>query len=145
MAWTPIIPVGGPNRICFQIGLVKYMCVCSVAQSYLTLCDPMDCSPQAPLSMGFSRQEYWTGLPSPPAGDLPHPEIKPTSPVSPALAGGFFTTEPAGKPGLSTKRHYSFTLYVLPRCWVPGEKDEIFCFPLTFNFLSHIMFFKGPL
>ena len=45
VAWTPIIPVGGPNRICFQIGLVKYMCVCSVAQSYLTLCDPMDCSP----------------------------------------------------------------------------------------------------
>ena len=47
---------------------------------------------QAPLSMGFSRQEYWSGLPFPPPGDLPEPGIKPASPKSPALAGGFFTT-----------------------------------------------------
>ena len=47
---------------------------------------------QAPLSMGFSRQEYWSGLPCPPPEDLPHPGVKPTSLVSPALAGGFFTT-----------------------------------------------------
>ena len=40
---------------------------------------------QAPLSMGFSRQEYWSGLPFPPPGDLPNPGIEPTSPVSPAL------------------------------------------------------------
>ena len=46
---------------------------------------------QAPLSVGFSRQEYWSGLPFPPPGDLPDPEIKPTSPNSPALAGRFFT------------------------------------------------------
>ena len=45
VAWTPIIPVRGPNRICFQIGLVKCMHACSVAQSYLTLCDHMDYSP----------------------------------------------------------------------------------------------------
>ena len=44
--------------------------------------------------MGFSRQEYWSGLPSPPPGDLPDPGIKPASLVSPALVGGFFTTEP---------------------------------------------------
>ena len=44
---------------------------------------------QAPLSMGFSRQEYWRGLPCPPLGDLPEPGMEP---VSPALAGGFFTT-----------------------------------------------------
>ena len=42
---------------------------------------------QAPLSLGFSRQEYWSGFPFPPPGDLPDPGIKP---VSPALAGGFF-------------------------------------------------------
>ena len=46
---------------------------------------------QAPLSMGFSRQEHWSGLPCPPPGDLPDPGIKPRSPVSPASAGGFFT------------------------------------------------------
>ena len=47
---------------------------------------------QSPLSMGCSRQESWSGLPCPPPGDLPNPGIKPTSLISPALAGGFFTT-----------------------------------------------------
>ena len=47
---------------------------------------------QAPLSMGFSRQEYWSGLPCPSPGDLPDPGIEPTSLRSPLLAGGFFTT-----------------------------------------------------
>ena len=47
---------------------------------------------QAPLSMGFSRQEYGSGLPCPPPGDLPDPGVELTSPASPALAGGFFTT-----------------------------------------------------
>ena len=47
-------------------------------------------SHQASLSMGFSRQEYWSGLPCPPPGDLPNPGLKPTSLMSPALAGGFF-------------------------------------------------------
>ena len=59
----------------------------------LTLCNPMDCiAHQAPLSMRFSQQEYWSGLPSPPPGDLLNPGIESTSPVAPALAGGFFTT-----------------------------------------------------
>ena len=49
-------------------------------------------SDSTPLSMGFSRQENWSGLPSPPSGDLPNPGITPTSFMSPALAGGFFTT-----------------------------------------------------
>ena len=47
---------------------------------------------QTPLSMGFSRQEYWSGLPCPSPGHLPDPGIEPTSLTSPALAGGFFTT-----------------------------------------------------
>ena len=52
----------------------------------------------APLSMGFSRQEYWSGLPFPPPGDLSHPGIEPASLVSPALTGGFFLpTEPLEK------------------------------------------------
>ena len=45
--------------------------------------------------MGFSRQEYWSGLPFPSPGDLPDPGIEPTSLLSPALAGGFFTTSAA--------------------------------------------------
>ena len=56
----------------------------------------IDC--QVPLSMEYISQEYWIGLPFPSPGDLPDPGIKPASPVSPALAGGFFTAEPPGKP-----------------------------------------------
>ena len=50
---------------------------------------------QAPLSVGLSRQEYWSGLPSPPPGDLPDPGIEPVYLLSPALAGRFFTTSAA--------------------------------------------------
>ena len=53
---------------------------------------------QVPLSMGFSRQEYWSGLPYLPPGQPPDPGIEPTSPVSLAVAGRFFTTEPPSKP-----------------------------------------------
>ena len=52
---------------------------------------------QAPLSMGFSRQEYWSGLPCPLPGDLPHPGIKPTSPASLAFQADSLPTEPPGK------------------------------------------------
>ena len=55
---------------------------------------PWTVAHQVPLSMGFSRQDSWSGLPFPSPGDLPDPGIEPTSPVSPALAGGFFTAEP---------------------------------------------------
>ena len=58
---------------------------------------------QVPLSMGLSWQEYWSGLPFPPPGDLPNPGNKPASPVAPVLAGGFFTTEPPGKPQIAKK------------------------------------------
>ena len=52
---------------------------------------------QAPLSMGFSSQEYWSGLPFPTPGNVPDTGIEPISLVSPALAGRFFTTEPPWK------------------------------------------------
>ena len=58
----------------------------------------MDCERQAPLFMELSRQEYRSGLPFPSPGDLPDPEVKSQSLVTPALAGGFFTTVPPGKP-----------------------------------------------
>ena len=65
-----------------------------VAQSYPTLCDPVNCvAHQAPLSMGFSRQEYWSGLPFPSPEDLPNPGIKPRSP---ALQADTLTSEPPG-------------------------------------------------
>ena len=64
---------------------------CVHAQSCPALCDPMDCvACQAPLSMEFSKQEYWSGLPFPIPGDLPDPGIEPMSPMFPSLAGRFF-------------------------------------------------------
>ena len=66
--------------------------MCSVIQSSPTLCDSLDCK-----SMGFFRQESSSGLPFPPPGDLPNPGTELVS-ESPALAGGFFTTEQPGKP-----------------------------------------------
>ena len=67
-----------------------------VAQSCLTLCDPMEVTAayHTPLSMGFSRQEYRSGLPFPSPGDLPNPGIEPGSP---ALEADALTSEPPGK------------------------------------------------
>ena len=64
--------------------------VCVVYSVMSTLCDPMDCSPPDFSVQGFSRQEYWSGLPFPPPGNLPDPGIEFPSLVSPALAGRFF-------------------------------------------------------
>ena len=69
------------------------MCVSAkLLQSCPALCGAVDSSPPAPLSMGFPRQEYWTGLPFAAPRDLPDPGTKPTSPMPPALAGRFFIT-----------------------------------------------------
>ena len=61
------------------------LCAVLVTQLYPTLCDPMNCTCQSPLSMKFSKQEYWSGLPCPPPGNLPNPGFKPVSPMTPAL------------------------------------------------------------
>ena len=67
----------------------------SITQLCPTFSTPGTVARQAPLSMGFPRQEYWSEFPFPSPGELPDPGIEPPSP---ALAGGFFTIEPAGKP-----------------------------------------------
>ena len=68
---------------------------CMCVQSCPTLCDLMD---QAPLSMGFPRQECWGGLPFSLQGNLPDPGIESESPVSSALGSRFFTTQPPTEP-----------------------------------------------
>ena len=73
-------------------------CCCLVTKLCLTLVTPWNVACQTPLPTGFPRQEYWSALLFPTSGDLPNPGIEPTSSVSPALVGGFFTTVPAGKP-----------------------------------------------
>ena len=67
-----------------------------VAKSCPTLATPWTVACQAPLSVGFSRHEYWSGFPCPPPGDLPDAGMEPVSLVSPSLAGGFFTAVPPG-------------------------------------------------
>ena len=67
------------------------VCVCEVGSVISDSSTLWTITHQAPLSMQFFRQEYWSGLPCPPPGDLPDPGIKPASLMSPALAGRFFT------------------------------------------------------
>ena len=91
--------------ICVQVFFfvcvcVQVLCMCvfvKLLQSCPTLCDPMDCSLSDPLSMGFSRQEYWSWLPWPPLGDLPKPGIEPLSLTLAVMAGGLFTTSTTGE------------------------------------------------
>ena len=82
------------------------MHACSIAKLYLTLCNPMD---QAPLSMRFSRQEYWSGLPFPLPRDLSDPGIEP---ASPAWAGGVFTAEPPGKGHIQIHTNTHMHIYI---------------------------------
>ena len=72
--------------------------VCSLdTQLCLTICDPVDCSPPGPLSMGLSRQEYWSGLQYPSPGNLPDLGIEPGSPT---LQADSLPSELPGKPGM---------------------------------------------
>ena len=80
--------------------LIPYdKCVCVL--NHVELCGPWSEAHHTPLSLGFSRQDYWSSLPFPSPGNLPTPETEPVSPASPALEGGFFTTEPPGKPPMT--------------------------------------------
>ena len=82
-----------------------------VAELCLTLCDPIDLGHQAPLSMEFSRQEYWRGLPFPSPGDLPNPGIKPRSP---AFQVDSLPSEPPGKPQPQISLHSNASFRILP-------------------------------
>ena len=76
----------------YQQNFVKHPHYCYSQNPNPRFCvTPWTVAHQGPLSVGFSRQEYWSGLPCPPPGDLPDTGTKPTSLISPALAGGFFT------------------------------------------------------
>ena len=72
------------------------------------LCTLWTAARQAPPSMGFSRQEYWSGLPFPSPGDLPNPGIEPASSVSPALQANSLTTERPGKPSVVNREPRTF-------------------------------------
>ena len=94
------------------------------AQLWPSLCNQMDGSPQTPLSRGFSRQEDWGRLPFLSSRDLPGPGIEPTSPSSPVLAGGFFTTTPPGK-----AKTVSVSLFYKWGNW--AQRAEVICSKVT--------------
>ena len=86
----------GSSRDIWRV--LEWMCVSMSLSCIRLFATPWTAARQASLSMEFSREEYSSELPFPTPGALPNPWIEPTSPVSPALAGGFFTTAPPGKP-----------------------------------------------
>ena len=83
---SPSPPAPNPSQHIYA------MCCVSCFSRVWLFVTPWTVAHQAPLSMGFSRQEYWSGLPCPPPGELPNPGIELLSLMSPALAGGFLTT-----------------------------------------------------
>ena len=97
------------------------VCVCMRAklpQSSSTLCDPMDSSPPGSLPMGFSRQEYWSGLPCSPPGDLPDPGLEPASPVSLALQVDSLPLSQLGSPLIYYFSHF-------PREVTEAQKGDV--------------------
>ena len=83
------------NQNLFHKQMVVAKCMCHLLSHVQLFATPWTVARQAPLSMGFSRQKHWSGLPFPSPGDLSDLGIEA---VSPALAGRFFTNEPPGKP-----------------------------------------------
>ena len=100
-----ILLSGLSQWVCVCVCVCACVCVYAHLLSHVWLiATPRTVTCQAFLSMGFSRQEYWSGLAFPTPGDLPDPGIKLASLASPALAGGFFTTAPPGSSGGSAVR-----------------------------------------
>ena len=105
------------------------MCGC---QSHVWLfATPWTVACQASLSKGFSRKEYWNGLPSPSQEYLLDPGIEPTSP---SLAGGFFTTEPKGKPPKFWNIGHCRDLSVTPLCRTDDFSNHVFILFVYTNF-----------
>ena len=90
------------------------VCVCVCVFTHQLFATPWTVARQAPLSMEFSRQKYWSGLPFPSPGDLPNPGIEPMSLAPPALAGVFFITGATREASRLNKNHYPS--YTINRC-----------------------------
>ena len=111
------------TRTLKKIKLKPYMWVWKSLSCVQLFATPWTVARQAPLSMAFPKQESWSGLPFPSPGHLPHPGIKP---ASPALAGGFFTTEPPGKSILKSllKLGVVYSDYLSSSKWQVGMKHQ---------------------
>ena len=98
--------------VCVCVCVYPHTCSCMISHVWL-FATQWAVALHAPLSMEFSRQEYWSGFRFPAPGDLLYPGVESTSLASPALAGGFFTTELPGKPEVYTPSKSSYDwLYI---------------------------------
>ena len=111
--------------------MYTYVCVCVCVCVGLSA-TPWTVAHQAPLSMGFPRQRYWSGLPFPTAGDLPDPRIKPMSPVSPELQAHSLPVEPFGKPIYMWKPIYIYEIF-------SHKKNEFLPFTTIWMGLESVM------
>ena len=105
--------VASDKSVIIQILVLLYMCACVLSSfsPVLLFVTPWTIARQAPLSMGFSRREYWSRLPCPPLGDLPNPGIEPRSLIPPVLAAGFFITSTTWKPSPICIHYVIFCLF----------------------------------
>ena len=130
-----LYPRGGRNKTPWR----RLIPLCAkLLQLCPTLCDPLDYSPPgSSVSWGFSRQQYWSGLPCPTQGDLPNPGIEPTSLLSPALAGRFSTTSTTWEaPDTLRLRVLFMGWHLPPDLLLPTE--EFLSSPTKENFLLNI-------
>ena len=97
-----------PFILCVKFWIYVYACLLSHFSCVQLFATPGTIAHQAPLSWGLSRQEYWRGLPCPPPGDLPNPEIELASLIPPAWAGRFFTSS------VTWEAFYMYKWYELP-------------------------------
>ena len=124
--WSPSAsPLLGRSQVAGQAGPAGpagvFELLSEAAQSWLTLCDPMDCRLQTSRSMEFSRQKYWSGLPFPPPGELPNPEFKPLSPESPALQADSLLLSHWGSPIMYSTHVYTWVcVYIVYICVYMG-------------------------
>ena len=115
-----------------------FLSVYSVAQSCLTLCDPMECSPSGSSVHGDSPgKNNGVGCHAPSPRDLPNPGTEPTSPLSPTLTGRFFTNEPPGKPVLETLSYLLSGLGLVPLPSSPLDQTAF----LSWSCNSHVLGF----
>ena len=117
------------NRLLTRFAITSYYTLHACKLSHVWLfANPWTVTHQAPLSMGFPSQEYWSGLSFPSLGDLPDPGIELTSP---ALAGRFFTTELPGKPpkyskkSTNTGEHSTKFLSCCLLIWAPNQLKQL--------------------
>ena len=125
------------SRLCSCLLPLCFSCISLYPQSLSHVClfeTLWTTACQAPLSMEFSRQEYWSGLPFPPPGNLPDPGTELASPVSPVLQADSLSTEPPGKPKLSGAttqisiplfKKQVMSTYHVPNCRLSSERCQL--------------------